>query len=529
MWLTVILLIASLLLLFGCGRMEPNSGMATVADDAADSGSPPRTGVGGTMDSLWQPAPGASSGRLAKVLGIPAEQSVVVGEIEGPAVIRHIWITVQSAVPQVQGLLVLRIAWDEESEPSVECPLGDFFGVGYGVERTLRSAMVEMYPAGGENHAALNAYWPMPFRKRARFTIENRSRRPVTMFFLQIDYEKPTAIPDEALYFHAQYRRENPVRRGVPYTILEASGRGVYAGTVLNYHLLGPGAWVEGGNDVYIDGAETPTLPAVGGEDYFGHAWGFRTETNGLWHGTSFGPEDNRMTAYRWHVPDPIHFSSSIRMTLRDHGWDVGDRQDDYSSVAFWYQTEPHAPFPALPAVDYDFLQVPEELRRSAADLFSPDRLPPPPPGRNLSREARDWKASGSYNDESAPAFAFDGRLDTKWCDATIPDGEWIALDFGADKTINGCVLKNAETIGDPAGFNAKSFRVESGPSLDGPWETVVRVDNTRASANPDLGAAVATVTFDKPVVARCVRLVVEDAGYLDPIARVQELEFYGQ
>jgi len=483
----------------------------------------------GALESLWRPAPGVRPGRLAKVTGIRPGSTVVLGEIEGPGLVRHIWMTAQSNVPQIYGLLVLRIWWEDEAQPSIECPLGDFFGVGFGEERTFRSAMAEMYPAGGENHAALNCYWPMPFRRRARFAIENRSRRPVSMFFLQVDYEHGGDLPDDAMTFHAQYRRENPVARGVPYTILEAKGRGTYVGTVLNYHLLGPGAWVEGGNDVYIDGAETPTLPAVGGEDYFGHAWGFRPDTNGLFHGTSHGPEDNRMTAYRWHVPDPIRFSNSIRMTMRDHGWDVGDREDDYSSVAFWYQSEPHAPYLPLPPVDYDFLQVPEEFRLSAGELFSPDRLPPPPPGRNLSNDILNWKASGHYDNESTGDKAFDGCLDTKWCDASIPDGQWLALDFGAEKAITGCVVKNAETAGDPAGFNTKLFRIESGPSLDGLWSRVVEVDTTKDVPNPDLGAPVATVVLGTPVRARCVRLVIEDAGYLDPIVRIQEFEVYGE
>lgn len=486
------------------------------------------TGVFSPLDSLWRSSSRARSRRLTKVVGIRPGKTVVLGEIDGPGVVRHIWMTAQSPIPRIYGLLVLRIWWDNEPDPSVEVPLGDFFGVGFGKERTFHSAMVEMDPAGGENHAALNCYWPMPFRRRARFAIENRSRRTVSMFFLQVDYEKRSSLPRDAEYFHAQYRRENPVKRGVAYTILEAKGRGTYVGTVLNYHLLGPGAWVEGGNDVYIDGAEKPTLPAVGGEDYFGQAWGFHTEVNGLFHGTSFGPEDNRMTAYRWHVPDPIHFSKSIRMTMHDHGWNVGDRKDDYSSVAYWYQTEPHVPFPPLPPVDYDYLQVPAEFRVSSEELFSPEHLPPPPPGRDLSKAVKAWKASGHYDTKSTGDKAFDGRLDTKWCDGSIDDGEWLALDFGAVKALSGCVVKNAEAAGDPAGFNTKRFRIETGPTLAGPWKMVVDVDNTKDSENPDLGAPVATVVFEKPVQAQCMRLVIEDAGYLDPIARIQEFDVYG-
>ncbi len=228
----------------------------------------------------------------------------MVAELEGPAVINHIWITVKSIVPPIQGMLVLRVWWDGEEQPSGEVPLGDFFGVGFGKERTLKTARVEMFPAGGEHHSALNSYLEMPFRRSARFEIENRSHASVTMFFIQIDYEKSQALPEDTLYFHAQYRRENPVRLHVPYTILEATGQGQYVGTIMNYHLLGPGAWVEGGQSFYIDGEAEPSLPGTGAEAYFGHGWGFRFEESALLHGTSFGrPEENKMTAYRFHLP----------------------------------------------------------------------------------------------------------------------------------------------------------------------------------------------------------------------------------
>lgn len=504
---------------------------ATACHHSPTSGSAnnPSPSASGFFDSFWMPSEGAQSGRLSRVLSIRPEQQVELGRIEGPAVVRRMWITVQSQIPQIHGLLTLRIWWDDEEEPSVEVPLGDFFGVGFGREREMKSLMAESFPAGGENHAALLCYWPMPFRKSARISIENRSLRPVSMFFIHADYEQVASLPEDTYYFHAQWRRENPVRLHVPYTILEAEGRGRYAGTVLNYRLLGPGAWVEGGDDFYIDGAQKPTLPGTGAEDYFGQAWGFRHENNALTHGTSFGPDDGRMTAYRWHVFEPIRFEKSLRVTMRCHGWDVQARQDDYSSVAFWYQTEPHKPFPPLPPVDYDYLEVEDSWRIPAAAALSALPLPPMPPGRNLVGEIQRWTASGSYDAETTGDKALDGDIETKWCDAEHPGGQWLALDFGHKRSLTGFVLKSPSTSGEPEGFDTNAFRVETSDSLDGPWTTQAKVDNENAPTNPEFRKALNVVSFSSPVAARCVRLVITNACALDSIARIQEFEVYGE
>ncbi len=481
------------------------------------------------LDHLWQPPADVHSGRVKKVVGIAPGETVQLADIAGPGVIRHIWFTCQSSIPQIHGLLVLRMQWDDEPDPSVVSPLGDFFGVGFGKERRFKSLMADSHPAGGDNHAALNCYWPMPFAERARISIENRSHRAVSMFFVHVDYERVDRLPPNALYFHAHWRRENPVRLRVPYTILEAKGRGCYVGTVMNYHLLQPGPWVEGGDDFYIDGDERPTLPGTGAEDYFGLSWGFRPEDNALVHGTSYGPKDDRMTAYRWHVPDPVYFDRSLRVVMRCYGWKVGHRQDDYASVAFWYQTEPHAPLPPLPPPDYDYLGVAEEYRHPVADWFSPERLPPPPPGRNLTPTAVAVRASGHYNDETKPQFALDGNLSTKWCDDPGTELAWLALDLGTAKTITGVVLKNASAAGDTAGFDTSAFRIDVADAFGGPWRTVAEVDNDRAPPDPEYGTAVDFVTFDEPVRGRWVRLTITRACLVDAIARVQEFELYGR
>lgn len=480
------------------------------------------------LDHLWHAESGLRSRRASSVVSIPPGATSVLADIKGPCVIRRMWFTAQSSIPQAYGMMILRITWDGETSPSVEVPLGDFMGVGFGKERELKSAMTEMFPAGGENRAAVVSYWPMPFRKRAHITIQNESQRVVSMFFTHIDYEQQSTLPADTLYFHAQWRRENPVRLHEPYTILEARGRGCYVGTLMNYHLLSPGAWVEGGDDFYLDGATTPTLPGTGAEDYFGQAWGFRHEDNAAFHGTSLGPDDNHMTAYCWHVPDPIWFQKSLKAVMKCHGWDVGDRQDDYSSVAYWYQTEPHRPFPLLPPPDYDYLGVAPEYRIPTSERFSAEHLPPPPPGRNLAREAASWRESGHYSDESPGNHAIDGRLDTKWCDGPSSSPTWLALDLGAEKKLHGFVVKNASSGGESEGFDTNAFRVETAPSLEGPWTTAAEIDNVKSPPNKEFRRAIDSVVFPAPIPARCIRLIVTNPGNLDAITRIQEFEVYG-
>ena len=481
---------------------------------------------------LWLPKD-ASSHRHAEVTAIPAERKAVVAELEGPAVINHIWITAQCEIPEIYGLMILRIWWDEEKEPSVEVPLGDFFAMGFGKQRKFKSLMAEMIPSHNletADHSSLNCWWEMPFRKSCRIEIENRGKRTISMFFIQLDYEKPKSLPEDTLYFHAQYRRENPVKRGAPYTILYTEGKGEYVGTVMNYHLLEPGAWVEGGNTFYIDGEEKPSMPGTGGEDYFGHAWGFRLEENALYHGTSYGPVDQKMTAYRWHVPDPIHFKKSIRATMLAHGWDVGDREDDYSSVAFWYQDEPHAKFPALPPVDYDYLEVADIYRRSAEDAFEIQLNKIPFEGRNLSLKAEDYAESGHFQPDQAGRMALDGDPKTKWCDVENPQKHWLAVDLGEECEVEGFVLKNPGFIGDLPAFDVAEYRIEKGESLKGPWETLYKGENSQGRGEDGLTtSSLNVISLEKPVKGQFFRLLVTKGSFLDPVARIQEFEIWGE
>ncbi len=472
-----------------------------------------------------------TSHRLTKVFGIPMNSKYNVGELEGPGVINHIWITAKCVIPQIQGMLILRIWWNNESNPSVEVPLGDFFGVGFGKERKFKSAMVEMLPAGLEEHSALNSYWKMPFKKSARIEIENKSNRSVTMFFIQIDYEKTEKMEDNVMNFHAQYRRENPVKLHHPYTILEAKGKGKYVGTILNYHLLGPGAWVEGAQEFFIDGEKTPSLPGTGSEDYFGHAWGFKFEDNALYHGTSFGPTDNKMTAYRFHIPDPVNFTKSITATIKCHGWDVQDREDDYSSVALWYQIEPHDKFPPFPDIDYEYLEVQDEYRKNPLQILNEKRKNINFDGENLSLKIKEYKESGHFEIDGLGARAFDGDIGTKWCEIENPDKHWLAVDLGEEYNISGFIIINPSAAGDSPGFDTIGFRIEKGYSLDKKWETIVdkNIKSDINNSESKIDTSLIVIKTEQKIKARYLRLYIYKSCLLDSICRIQEFEIWGK
>ncbi|HEK85376.1 MAG: glycoside hydrolase family 172 protein [Candidatus Saccharicenans sp.] len=275
-------------------------------------------------------------------------QTAVLAEIKGPAAIDHLWMTIAGEAFYGRKI-VLRIYWDGEDTPSVEAPIGDFFAVGHGLQRSLTSIPIIRSSEG----RALNCYWYMPFRWSAKITVTNEGSRPVSSFYYQIDYRQLEDIRPDAPYFHAQYHQETPCEPGHNYLILEAVGQGHYVGCVLSVLQRSMGWWGEGDDMIYIDGEETPSIHGTGSEDYFSDAWGMR-EGNHLYYGCPLQEEDfltgAKATVFRFHLPDPIPFFKSIRVTI-EHG-DNNDRSDYYSSVAYWYQTEPHKPFPPLPPVD---------------------------------------------------------------------------------------------------------------------------------------------------------------------------------
>jgi len=282
-------------------------------------------------------------------------------EIEGPGSVQHIWMTTHS---KYWRSLVLRAYWDDEKTPSVETPYGDFFANGWCEFCQINSMPVATNPNGG-----MNAYWPMPFRKKAKFTIENMSEEKVVLYY-QIDYTL-TGIAGDVGYFHSQWRRENPLKYKEVYTILDdVEGHGHYVGTYLAWGVNNSGWWGEGEAKFYLDGDDKfPTICTTGTEDYFGGAWDFEYPKGeyGIFSNNFVGlpqvikpdglyKSQQRFGMYRWHIMDPIRFEEDIRVTMQALGWRNDGRylplQDDIASVAYWYQNEPHAFFPELPAKD---------------------------------------------------------------------------------------------------------------------------------------------------------------------------------
>ena len=294
-------------------------------------------------------------------------QTFVLAEIEGSGAINHIWMTPAGNY----RLSILRFYWDDEEEPSVEVPVGDFFAAGWGNgnEPEIQSLAVCVNARSG-----FNSYWQMPFRKKCKITMENLDEKKMTLYY-QVDYTL-TEVEEDAAYFHAQFRRVNPLPYKTDFTIIDGiKGKGQYVGTYISRGAFSEGWWGEGEIKFFIDGdTEFPTICGTGEEDYFCGSYGFemRKGENGRDIYTSFSSpytgfyyiEDSqksdylsRVGEYRWHITDPIRFEEDLRVTIQSLGWQSGGRylhlEDDLSSVAYWYQAEPHNNFPGLPEADY--------------------------------------------------------------------------------------------------------------------------------------------------------------------------------
>lgn len=292
-------------------------------------------------------------------------------EEAGPGVITHIWITIASPEQHHLKKLVLRMYWDNEQTPSVETPIGDFFGLGLGDYFLYQSL-----PLAVGSDKALNSFFPMPFQKRAKITVTNEGQQPVGYFYFNIDYRAyPKRLPAETLYFHAQYRQATPnkgwtnqwTRNGDPevdkktnltgednYVWLEATGRGHFVGVTQSVLQNQDGWWGEGDDMFFVDAEKAPSITGTGSEDYFLGAWDFgETPFYYALFGAPVKGEEragSRSSVYRFHLDSPITFAKSLRATI-EHGH-ANHRSDNYFSVAYWYQTEPHGAFPPLPPVE---------------------------------------------------------------------------------------------------------------------------------------------------------------------------------
>jgi hypothetical protein len=319
-------------------------GKAAMATEGIGKGAARELGRGWKVSPFARIEPGTTS---------------TLAEINGAGAIQQIWM----AGPPLDKMrfYLLRFYWDDESEPSVEVPMGDFFACGWGKYAQIDSLPVCVNPGSG-----LNCYWSMPFRKKAKITIESRDDRP-TILAYQINYTL-TKVPADAAYFHAQFRRVNKLAAKSVYTLLDGvSGQGQYVGTYLAWEVHSPGWWGEGEIKFYLDGdKQFPTICGTGTEDYFCGSYNFENHATHLYQPFSTPytglaqvlPPDiiyqpgQRFGLYRWHIADPVRFEKDLKVTIQALGWQ-GPKylplEDDIASVAYWYQTEPHNPFPPLP------------------------------------------------------------------------------------------------------------------------------------------------------------------------------------
>jgi hypothetical protein len=292
---------------------------------------------------------------------IESGETFTIAEMDGPGAIQSIWMTPTGN----WRFSIIRFYWDDEKEPSIEVPLGDFFGMGWGTFAHLNSLAVTVNPG-----SAFNCYWKMPFRRKCRITVENINDREAMRLYYQVNYVL-TEIGEDEAYLHAQFRRSNPTEGSI-HTLLDGvRGKGHYVGTYMAVGVRNNGWWGEGEIKFYMDGDKNfPTICGTGLEDYFCGSYNFENRQTRQYqeYSTAYAglhqvlrpdgvyQSQQRFGMYRWHIPDPIRFEKDLRVTIQDLGWRHGGRylpqQSDISTVSFWYQTEPHAPFPKLPTKD---------------------------------------------------------------------------------------------------------------------------------------------------------------------------------
>jgi len=303
--------------------------------------------------------------KISPCVRIKAGETYTMADIAGPGAIQQIWLTPSGN----WRYSILRIYWDDQEHPSVECPVGDFFAMGWGKYAQLSSLAICVNPG-----SAFNCYWEMPFRKKCRITMTNIDEEDMVLFY-QVNYTL-TEVPEDAAYFHAQFRRTNPLPYKDVYTIVDGiRGQGHFVGTYMAWGVNNNGWWGEGEIKFYIDGdSEFPTICGTGTEDYFCGSYNFENQETKQYqeYTTPYAglhqvirpdgvyQSQMRFGMYRWHIVDPVRFQKDLKVTIQALGWRSGHRylplQDDIASVAYWYQALPTAPFPALP--DKDALEV---------------------------------------------------------------------------------------------------------------------------------------------------------------------------
>jgi hypothetical protein len=440
---------------------------------------------------------------------VPPGKTYVLADLQGPGIVTHIWMTFLGPEPHPwapKGAanhreMVLRIFWDGRKEPGVEAPVGDFFAAAFGQRMAVNSI-----PVAVEGGAAYNCFWPMPFAKSARIEIENDSDKPVALLYYNIDWLQKDSLPPDTPYFHAQYRQDYPPAEGTrgegrgaresqdqrtldprtsglapsrDYLIFEGEGRGHYVGTVLGVRTRSPGWFGEGDEKIAIDDDTEPTLWGTGTEDYFLCAWGLRTccfPYFGVPYSDSGDLLGGRTCAYRWHLADPIVFQKKIRVAIERMGWisidenpdhkstSWNERQDDYSSVAFWYQLGEPKRFAKVPPC--------AERRLPEIDLIVhgkdfADSLPTSLPRVSIPREG---KSLATYHG-AGPAIVQKGGYWTDYAQLLYQPPSaadaWLEIPFEGPRREPRRLLLKLTTSYDFGTYDVYLDAVKIGPRLD--------------------------------------------------------------
>lgn len=405
---------------------------------------------------------------------VPPGATKVVLDAQGPGVVTHMWFTFlgpgrQSWAPQGSANhqeLLLRVTYDGQERPAIEVPFGDFFANCFGKRTEVISVPVIV-----EDGDSYNCFWRMPFRKSIRIEVVNQSQKQLNLLYYNIDWIKKASLPADTPYFYARYHQEYPVKSGADYVILDTKGKGHYVGTVLAVRTRSPSWFGEGDEKIYLDGEKTASIWGTGTEDYFLSAWGLKT-TGTPFFGTPYfdqwGIVGGHTSAYRWHLHDPIVFHSSIKVTMEHWGWISTDenaegkrtswneRQDDYASVAFWYQTGQPSPGPP----------VPDATKRALPNLDVIVLAKP--------FAAKDHHGAGSCRVQSNLDFYPAGQLFYK---PLAADDAWVEIPFKVSKKEPRRLLLKVTRADDYGIYQAYLNGVKIGPRLDlyqstvGEWE----------------------------------------------------------
>lgn len=421
-------------------------------------------------------------------------ETITLMDYKGAGIVRRFWVTIAPRSEMtIHRQAILRMYWDGEATPSVETPVGDFFGVGFGEQKDYTSLPLNEMSGG------YNCYWPMPFHKSAHWTLTNLSKKKIDAFYYNIDFTAYKSLPKDIRHFHAQWRRENPTKKDVNYTILDATGQGHFVGVALfMQNRRGKGfGFLEGDEMVYVNGEEKPSIIGTGTEDYFSSGWYFdRGLYSAPFHGvTILDPKMGRVSAYRWHIEDAMPFTKSLKVTI-EHGTG-NDHEADYSSVAYFYQSEPHAPYPAFPTNPDDLLPfVP----------LPPIKFPGAIEGESLLGKAK--ATDGAIDEQGTEGFG------GQWSSGSHL--WWHATKEGAELTLP--IPAPADGEYDLTGYftRAKDYamlQVMSGDSKLGP-----EINLYNSDVVPTGAISLGRVTLkqgDNPIVIRVVGKDEKSAGYL--------------